>query len=258
MKKTILLLAILSFALCGFPQGIKRFRVVWSATSSPIHISAPIKVTAGDGNSLEANRLKFLKFGDNPCIGETHFGLDAVCIFPMAKSIGLDIMCNYHRFGVEMNHPNNDTRSRFITNSVVPEINLRIIFGDQLQNSITPVLYLGAAYNYHFSFKGDLGVVNTDVNAVNNGFEGVAGFGIQSWDLLTSAFGIIRDFAKNNADYDMSGFPTNSYFSAALMYRYGFYDYFNQGYDCGSGNRPFDGISSRFGEVYFRFVIGFN
>ena len=252
MKRTIILLVMLSLAICGFSQKIKRFDMAWCPTFSYRIASVPMKVTTADGTVLDAKRLPFLNIKNGPpYIGGAHLGLDAVCIFPMSH-VGFDVLFNYHRFGISMTYPGNNEKTNHITNSIVPEINLRIVLGDQLQHIATPVIYLGAAYNYHFSYKGDFDDTRNQLDAVSNGFEGVIGLGLQ----VMPGFAATYTSEKRGATFSFTSSHDNLYMSLALMYRYCFYDYFNQEYYYRNNNYPFSGFSSRFGEIFFRLTMG--
>lgn len=273
MKKSILIVFLLSLTICGFSQGHvrpKRFYVAFGGTESFRIATVPKRVSMADGTVLDAKRLPFLNLKNAPPIlGGAHLGFDAVCLFPMSR-IGFDVMVNYHRFGISMTYPGNEGKTSYVTNSVAPEIDLRIELGNKFKHPGAPVAvaYLGAAYNYHFSYSGDFEIDPNKRNAVNNGLEGVVGVGIQ-WiptGIMQSAFGTVIDYADNytNQQYSQGADDLRNglkkfrpYLSIALMYRHNFYNYFNQNYHySATDSYPFEGFSSKFGEIFLRITAG--
>ena len=273
MKKTILIVMLLSLAASGFSQQIQRpqrFYVAFGGTESFRIATVPNRVLMADGTVLDAKRLPFLNLKNAPPIlGGAHLGFDAVCIFPISR-FGFDVMVNYHRFGISMTYPGNEEKTNYVTNSLVPEIDLRFELGNKFLHPGSPiaVAYLGAAYNYHFSYSGDFDIDPNKRNAVNNGFEGVVGFGYQ-WiptGILQSTFNTMAGYADDYSNHQYSqGLDDlrrdirkfKPYVSIALMYRYNFYDFFNQGYYYNATDTyPFEGFSSKFGEIFIRITAG--
>jgi hypothetical protein len=272
--KITLIVMLLSLAISGFSQqiqSIKRLYVSLGLTESFRIATVPMKVSTADGTVLDAKRLPFLNLKNAPPIlGGGHLGFDAVCLFPMSR-FGFDVMVNYHRFGISMTYPGNDWKTNYVTNSVVPEFDLRIELGDKIAHSEAPiaVAYLGAAYNYHFSYSGIFDNGPNMRNAVNNGLEGVIGVGLQYipaiiMQMLNTAMESDQlieynnDHHSHNLDDMRNSFKKHKpYFSIALMYRHNFYDYFNQGYHYNANDSyPFEGFSSKFGEIFIRFTVG--
>lgn len=112
-------------------------------------------------------------------------------------------------------------------------------------------------------FVGD----DNKTNAAQS-FGGVFGVGFQ-WiptGIMQSAFGTMVDYMDNytNQQYSQGADDLRNglkkfrpYLSIALMYRHNFYDYFNQNYHySATDSYPFEGFSSRFGEIFLRITVG--
>lgn len=258
MKKSLIIVLLLSLVLNGFSQNNQRLRhffIVFGGTTSYRIATVPMKVKTTDGTTLDAKRLHFLNIKNAPpVLGGGHLGFNATCFLPKMR-FGFDVMVNYHRFGVYMTYPGYQSKTSFVTNSVVPEIDLRIELRDKKKNPSAPipVAYLGAAYNYHFTYSGLFDVDPNKLNAVNNGFEGVVGIGIQY--LPAVLFSTLTDLYNNEFGGNISNKRPSM--SIALLYRLNFYDYFNQDYyHAGTAQYPFNGFTSRFGEVFIRLTGG--
>ena len=273
MKKTLLIVLLLSLAVCGFsqrPPRIKNVYVSFGGTQSFRLATVPVNVRDADGTKLDAKRLHFLNFKDAPpVIGGGHLGLNAAFTFPRRR-FGFDLMVNFHRFGINMTYPGNPAKTPFVTNSVVPELDLKIELTDKLKHPYAPVpiAYLGAAYNYHFTYSGPFDVDPNHLKAVNNGLEGVMGVGIQ-WlpsGIMNNMFDQMTNYYNSHSDGQYSREMNdarsqlkkkNLYMSMALLYRLNFYDFFNQDYYYSAMDiHPFEGYTSRFGEIYFRVTAG--
>ena len=131
--------------------------------------------------------------------------------------VGLFLDCDYKHYLLDMKLPGEDIYSKYITQSIVPALGLRSNFGSFMQK-VNPVIELGAAYNYNFSFEGKYG---NDKNAVKNGITGIYGVGVE--------FPALRSVLT-------------------IRYLMNHYNYFNENYTPDKGiTYPYKGVKSTIG-----------
>jgi len=131
--------------------------------------------------------------------------------------IGLFFDCDYKHYVLDMKFPGEDSHNKYTTQSVVPALGFRCIFGS-FDKKANPLIELGAGYNYNFSFKGKYG---NETEAINNGIIGIYGVGF--------------DFPATRT-------------ILTLRYQMNHYNYFNESYTPDSGaTYPYKGVKSTIG-----------
>lgn len=175
----------------------------------------PLSVKTPDGKA-EFNHGNFWKEYFIGNFNNYSFGLEVTWQkrrFP----IGAFFYCDYKHYVMDMKFPGENEYAKNTTQSVIPALGLRYNFG-AFDKKIYPVIELGAAYNYNFSFKGKYG---NDLDAVNNGIISIYGIGCE----IPAARTVLT-----------------------LRYQMNHYNYFNEDYTPDNGvTYPYKGVKSNIG-----------
>ena len=254
MKKLLLLLGM-SLCLMNVYSQKPVPRVAMFGQIDAHLFNAPFRMYGPDGTRLETERMhtgfnlwkaisgkEELMYGNSPspCIG-------FFMTIPMVP-VAFKASCAYERSAFKMTYPG-ETESRVhIANGVKPEFDLYYVMGSPT-DILKPAIVLGGAYHYPLSFTK--GKSEADVAMLNKGFEVVGGFSY----LMIPGFAGTYNENHGNYNFQVTSSHKNLYMEVGLLYRYALYNYFNQDYTQGTA-MPYSGITSKYGEVCFRFTMG--
>ena len=253
--KRVLLLLCLSLCLLNVYSQKPRPRIAMYAQFDSHLFNAPFKVYGPDGTRLETdwmhsgfNWWKAILGKEDLIYGNAHLpSLGFYLSMPMVP-VALKASCAYERQAFWMTYPGESDKCAHIANGVKPEIDLYYVMGNPT-SFFKPAFVVGGAYHCPLSFdKGDF---EEDVAMLNKGFEAVAGI---SFLIIPGMDETYTEYHQNYT-FTMQSSHKNLYAEFGLIYRYSFYDFFNQDYSK-MGFKPYEGFHSKHGEVCLRWVLG--
>lgn len=207
----------------------------------------PLNMDGPDGKVEIRRRKNSKKFFPlkNFTTSDFNLGVKGIIRHPQSR-LGGFVFLDYRNRGFEMKYPGEEEFRTHIAQSVSPAAGLRLSIG-RMTNKVKGVLEAGAAYNLNFKYKGSY---DNDLKAVNNGFSGIYGIGIEfasgrfeDKDITSS--GNISRSVQSTKDF---------YWTMTLQYRQDYYNFFNNDFTHG-GVKPYQGFKSNFGYLGFSVAI---
>lgn len=143
-------------------------------------------------------------------------------VSPFGAFVGVEWEYNHLRL------KNGNEAGAHYSQAIVPNAGLRFrIWGGNFERPIKPSIEISGSYVYHFNYHNDH---HYDKDALNNGFRGRIGAGVNF----------------------------NNRMTILLQYEQDFFNYFNKDYTPDDGaTHPFDGYKTHFGSISLRFSHSF-
>lgn len=258
IKKIVLLVSLPLLMLNGYSQrihtrigldGVMEFRLA----------NLPLKVIDPDGDKLNvrsgsAMSTVFHAKDYHGSIGSFFTPNVGVLFMHPQYPVAIRVGCGLENTAFTMEYAN-VTKERWCwLYSVKPSVDIKIALWDYFSHMATPIVIAGATYNIPFSAQeGPSGheIVENEGFA-KKGIEGELGIGLFLFPGFTG---------HHSESIGKVGFGANSpskrfYSEISLVYKYYFYDLFDQQYQNASRECPFAGLITRYGDIRLRFVIG--
>ena len=254
MRRVLLLLALTLSLLNVYSQRPVP-RVAMFGQFDAHLFNAPFRMYGPDGTQLETERMhagfnwwKAILGKEELMYGNSSLpSLGFLITMPMIP-VGIKANCSFDRLAFKMAYPGESQSTVHIMNGVKPEIDLYYVMGDPTR-FFRPAIIAGGAYHCPLSFiKGHY---EEDVAMLNKGFEAVVGFSL----MIIPGFQGTYYESHDNYTFSFQSSHKNLYAEVGLVYRYAFYNYFNQDYTKGMA-KPYEGFTSKYGEVCLRFTMG--
>lgn len=252
MKKSFLLLV--SVVLLVANAYSQHIRIGIEGLFDARLANVPLQMISGEGERIQVNSQSdlFWIFRRNAYKGnmgifiKPHIGLFFMHPqLPVAVRLG----CEFENiaFTTKLSNEKFDEHQFY---NVKPIMEFRIGFSPWFEHIMTPMVVAGLAYNVPVGYVGlEYG---EDKNIANNGLVGEVGIGLFFFP------GAKGDSSESNGKVSVSANvgSKRSYGEFSLLYRYSFYNLFNQSYSPVPNVFPFERMTSRYGEIQLRFTVG--
>lgn len=254
MRKVLMLTLLIALCICQISAQNKpkkyHFiffpRIDWGLNYFHLLKSYPESGFEVEKRSLRANPSQL---GRKPQLGDFFLGYK-LHIVPTRKHIGAFMYVDYKNKGLALKKAKEEEWTSHKTHILSPAIGLRYTTGD-FTKSVRWAIECGAAYNFVFGYKGDF---NYDLNAVNNGFNSIIGFG---FDFIPGRRDKEYEEKKDNGTtvYSKERSTQYGYTSITLQYHRDWYYFFNDTYvPTGTNEYPFKGFKNGSGYICLVFT----
>ena len=243
MKKILLLLVLLSLLLPnGYAQRSKnpRFLVGIDLLMNVRAVNLPLSVTGPQGDKLQVHPgSNVAAFFQKEYYGTTASPMtpDVGVIFQFPQSpMVFRVGCAWEGTAFTMEYPHVIRERWCKIVCLKPNVGVRIPLTDHTKKGKVPVALAGVFYSIPVkTWEGAFYHPKAEnTGFAKGGFEGEIGMGITQWAISKS----------------------DLYLEISLLYRHYFYNMFNQQYQDKDGEKPFDGLTTRCGDIRLRLVMG--
>lgn len=258
IKKIVLLVSLTLLMLNGYSQRIHT-RIGLDGVMDFRLANLPLKVIDPDGDKLNvrsgsAMSTVFHAKDYHGSIGSFFTPNAGVFIMHPQYPLAIRLGCGIENTTFTMEYANVAKERWCWLYSVKPSVDIKIALWDYFSHIATPLVIVGAVYNIPFSAQeGSIGHETAEKEGfAKKGIEGEVGFGL----FFFPGFKGHHSESIGKVGFGANSSSKREYGEFSLVYKYYFYNLFDKQYQNASGEFPFAGLTTRYGDIRLRFVIG--